>query len=127
MQVAGRDKDFQNPTPDELYAGYLFYGNIFVTEKIEDVSRRTQELYRQVIVALFGGSYKFSLTDDLELYSAFENNGIHSISGTVDTVIIPAQRDNRWVQECVTTLNLAQVQPFKTNPAQPKQPAKPSA
>jgi len=128
MLVAGQDKDFSEPTPDELYSGYVFMGNIFVTNKIAGISKKTNQLYRQVIISLFGGCYKFSLTDDETNFNHFAETGLHTISGKVDTIINPYQKDGRWLQECVNTLLLEQVKVFTPPQSSAAKPAtKPAA
>ena len=119
ISIEGRDPKFAQPTAEQLIAGATFYGDILVSDKDAGIYRDV--LYRNVTIALFGGSYKFSLSNDEELYIKFPETGICAIGGTLETVVRSYQKDGRTIKVCENNLLLEKVGKTQTAQPEPKQ------
>ena len=119
------DNGFKMPSDEELYAGYRFQGNVFVAKKQHGM--RNDRIYRNVILSLFGCSYKLSLADNEPTYDLFPGSGAVTIAGKVDTNINGYEKDGRWRQKCENNLMVELVKAY-LDQTQPQKPAvKPSA
>ena len=114
------DEGFKMPTDQELMMGYRFQGNIFVTKKQSGI--RDDRIYRNVIIALFGGSYKLSFPEDEKTFNLFPESGLTTITGKVDTIINSYQRENQWRQKCENKLLLEVIRQYMDDQTQAKMP-----
>ena len=121
ISIEGRDPKFVQPTPEQLMAGATFYGEIIVSGKEAGIYR--DNLYRNVTIALFGGSYKFSLTHDEALFNQFPERGVCAISGTLETIVRSIQQDGRTIKVCENNLLLQKVGKSQPEPKQRQQAA----
>jgi len=118
ISIEGHDPKFVQPTSEQLMAGATFYGEIIVSSKDSGVYH--DYFYRTVTIALFGGSYKFSLTEDEDLYNQFPDRGVCAIAGTLETIVRSIQKDGRPIKVCENNLLLQKVGVGKAQP-EPKQ------
>ena len=121
ISIEGHDPKFVQPTPEQLMAGATFYGEIIVSSK--DSGVYNNYFYRCVTIALFGGSYKFSLTNDEDLYNQFPERGTCAIAGTLETIVRSVQKDGRPIKVCENNLLLQKVGKAQPEPKQRQQAA----
>ena len=119
ISIEGRDPKFVQPTAEQLIAGATFYGEIVVKSKDAGIYRDI--LYRNVTVATVGGSYKFSLANNEELYNKFPESGLCPIAGTLETVVRSYEKDGRPIKVCENNLLLEKVGKVQTAQPEPKQ------
>ena len=124
ISIEGRDPKFVQPTADQLMAGATFWGDVIVSDKVSGIYRDNP--FRNVTIALFGGSYLFRLVNDEDLFNQFPQSGITYISGGVETVIASVEKDGRRIKVCENNLLLQKVGKAQTIQPEPK-PAKSTA
>ena len=121
ISIQGRDADFKAPTQAELMAGVVFSGDVLVSKK--DSGLFNGEVYRNVTIALFGVSYKFSLAKNEAMYNAFPESGIITLAGKVETFVSSIKgKDGRNIKACENTLipeRIAKAQPAEKPVKQP--------
>ena len=120
-----RSPKFQQPSDTELLAGAEFFGIVGVSGKQSGVYRDT--VYRNVTIAFFGNSYKFSLSNDESLFNAFPDSGLCNISGAVETTINSIQRDSRTVRFCENSLLLKSVSKYSPSAPETSKRERPAA
>ena len=119
ISIQGRDGDFKAPTQAELMAGVVFGGDVLVSLKKSGIYEGLP--YRNVTIALFGVSYRFSFANDEQMFNQFPESGVISIAGKVDTVVSSVQPKDggKAIRVCENILI-----PERIAKAQPEKPVK---
>ena len=117
----GRDPKFVMPTDAELLAGARFKGNVILSSKKAGIMQ-DGSLYRNAIIGIFGGSYKFSGLEE-KTYEQLPDQGILTIAGKVDVKIVGYKVEGVSYKRCENTLLLQEFGKPQAEPKQPKQAA----
>lgn len=118
--VQGRDKEFTNPTQQELMSGCVFEGNTIVSKK--DARLHESKLLRSATIAIFGGAHKFTQLDE-QTFEAFPEKGLVYLAGKVDAKVTSYEENGRYWKRCENTLDLYQIKLPQSETKASKAPA----